>query len=88
MDGDPQLRRSDRRVPEAVPRVLLCLCRQPLESAEAKEVTLDLLLGYQHALFSHRKRDGEPLSFGTQAQRLVPITQFFAWLHREHRIVV
>ncbi len=53
---------------------------------DAREVTLDLLLGYQHALFSHRKRDGEPLSFGTQAQRLVPITQFFAWLHREHRI--
>ena len=24
--------------------------------------------------------------FGTQAQRLVPVTQFFSWLRREHRI--
>ncbi|HUY22410.1 MAG TPA: tyrosine-type recombinase/integrase [Acidimicrobiales bacterium] len=54
---------------------------------EAKEVTLELLLGYQHTLFAHRKRDGEPLSFGTQAQRLVPVAQFFSWLRREHRIV-
>ena len=40
---------------------------------QAKEVTLELLLAYQHALFAHRKRNGEPLSFGTQAQRLVPV---------------
>ena len=53
---------------------------------QAKEVTLELLLSYQHALFAHRKRNGQPLSFGTQAQRLVPITQFFSWLRREHRI--
>jgi len=53
---------------------------------EAKEVTLELLLAYQHALFAHRKRDGQPLSFGTQAQRLVPVAQFFSWLRREHRI--
>lgn len=53
---------------------------------EAKEVTLELLLSYQHALFVHRKRDGQPLSFGTQAQRLIPVAQFFSWLRREHRI--
>ncbi len=55
---------------------------------EAKEVSLELLLSYQHALFAHRKRNGEALSFGTQAQRLVPVSQFFAWLRREHRISV
>jgi integrase/recombinase XerD len=53
---------------------------------EAKGVGLEILLSYQHALFTHRKRDGEPLTFGTQAQRLVPVVQFFSWLRREHRI--
>jgi integrase/recombinase XerD len=55
---------------------------------EAKDVDLELLLAYQHSLFAHRKRDGQPLSFGTQAQRLIPVSQFFSWLRREHRIVV
>jgi integrase/recombinase XerD len=55
---------------------------------EAKEVTLELLLAYQQSLFAHRKRDGQPLSFGTQAQRLIPVSQFFSWLRREHRIIV
>lgn len=58
----------------------------PLGIDEAKEVALEQLLAYQHALFAHRKRDGEPLSFGTQAQRLVPVAQFFSWCRREHRI--
>jgi integrase/recombinase XerD len=53
---------------------------------DANEVTLELLLSYQRDLFAHRKADGEPLSFGTQAQRLVPTAQFFAWLRRQHRI--
>ena len=55
---------------------------------EAKDVDLELLLAYQQSLFAHRKRDGQPLSFGTQAQRLIPVSQFFSWLRREHRIVV
>jgi integrase/recombinase XerD len=54
-----------------------------IDSAEA--VTFDLLRAYQHQLFSHRKQDGSPLSFGTQAQRLVPVTQFFSWLRRSGR---
>ena len=49
-------------------------------------VTLECLLSYQQRLFDYRKRDGLPLSFGTQVQRLVPVTQFFSWLRREHRI--
>ena len=51
---------------------------------EAKEVTLELLLAYQHALFAHRKRDGRPLSFGTQAQRLVPVGQWPSPVSRTH----
>ena len=49
-------------------------------------VTFECLLSYQQQLFEHRKRDGLPLTFGTQVQRLVPVTQFFTWLRREHRI--
>lgn len=30
---------------------------------------------------------GQPLSFATQVQRLIPVAQFFSWLRREHRIV-
>lgn len=54
---------------------------------DAKEVTLELLVQYQHDLFEHRKQNGQPLSIGTQAQRLIPVTQFFSWLRRERRIV-
>ncbi len=50
------------------------------------DVTPELLVSYQQRLFAHRKHDGEPLSFGTQAQRLVPVAQFFSWLRRQHRI--
>ncbi len=52
----------------------------------AEEVTLEDLLSYQHQLFLHRKRDGAPLSFATQMQRLVPLAQFFSWLRRNGRI--
>ena len=47
-----------------------------------QQVTLDLLQAYQQRLYEHRKRDGEPLTVATQAQRLVPITHFFTWLRR------
>ncbi len=54
----------------------------------SEDVTLELLVSYQQSLFAHRKRDGDPLSFGTQAQRLVPVAQLFSWLRRQHRIEV
>jgi integrase/recombinase XerD len=56
--------------------------------AESTDVSLELLVSYQQGLFAHRKSDGNPLSFGTQAQRLVPVAQLFSWLRREHRIAV
>lgn len=55
---------------------------------EAGDVSLELLVSYQATLFAHRKRDGQPLSFGTQTQRLVPVAQLFSWLRREQRIAV
>jgi integrase/recombinase XerD len=56
--------------------------------SDAGLVTFGCILSYQQQLFNYRKRDGLPLSFGTQVQRLVPVTQLFSWLRREHRIDV
>jgi integrase/recombinase XerD len=62
-------------------------CReQRVEDACA--VTLELLQRYQQQLFEHRKRDGLPLAFATQAQRLVPVCHFFSWLRRTGRLSV
>ncbi len=55
---------------------------------DVESVTLELLQEYQHQLFEHRKANGLSLSFGTQLQRLVPVTQFFSWLRRSGRITV
>jgi integrase/recombinase XerD len=49
-------------------------------------VTPTLLDSYQRHLFHYKKRDGKPLSFRTQAQRLIPIKGFFAWLARSGAI--
>ena len=55
---------------------------------QSEDVTLELVLSYQQSLYAYRKRDGEPLSFGTQAQRMVPVVQLFSWLRRQRRIAV
>jgi integrase/recombinase XerD len=52
------------------------------EIADPRKVTPHLIDAYQHHLFSHRKVDGRPLSFCTQAQRLVPVKGLFDWLSR------
>jgi integrase/recombinase XerD len=53
----------------------------------AEGVSFELLQGYQRRLFEHRKRDGEPLTVATQAQRLVPVCHFFSWLRRTGQLV-
>jgi integrase/recombinase XerD len=58
--------------------------RQQVETAS--DVTHELLKGYQAEVFLHRKTNGEPLSFGTQVQRLVPVQQFFSWLRKSGRL--
>jgi len=49
-------------------------------------VTFELIQAYQRCLFEHRKRDGQPLTIATQAQRLVPVCHFFSWLRRNGRL--
>lgn len=51
------------------------------------EITLPILERYQRYLFYYRKPNGEPLTFRTQATRLVPIKAFFKWLTRSHVIL-
>jgi len=56
------------------------LAKRDIDTSE--DVTLEDLLAYQHELFSHRKRDGLPLTVATQVQRLIPVAQYFSWLRR------
>jgi integrase/recombinase XerD len=51
------------------------------------DVTFELLADFQHQLFCYRKANGRPLTFGTQAQRLIPIQHFFSWLRRSGALV-
>jgi integrase/recombinase XerD len=51
------------------------------------EITKPILERYQRHLYYHRKPNGEPLSFRTQAQRMVPIRAWFKWLARENHIL-
>jgi site-specific recombinase XerC len=57
------------------------------EVTDLGQVTPNLLDAYQHQLFSHRKADGSPLSFCTQAQRLVPVKGLFDWLSRTDAVI-
>jgi integrase/recombinase XerD len=52
----------------------------------ASQVTASLLDSYQRHLFHHKKVDGQPLSFRTQSQRLIPVKGLFAWLTRSGTI--
>ncbi len=52
----------------------------------SSDVTLEDLLALQQQLFTHRKRNGLPLTVATQVQRLIPVTQFFSWLRRTGRL--
>jgi len=52
-----------------------------------QDVTRPILERYRRHLFHQRKTNGEPLSFATQQQRLVPVRAFFAWLARENHIL-
>ncbi len=49
-------------------------------------MTLPMLERYQLHLFYYCKPNGQPLTFRTQASRLVPVKAFFKWLTRSHVI--
>ena len=51
------------------------------------EVTRPMLERYQRHLYHYRKKDGEPLSFRSQTQRLLPVRAFFKWAARQHLIL-
>lgn len=51
------------------------------------EVTKPILERYQRALYHHRKADGKPLTFGSQATQLSAVRSFFRWLARQNRIL-
>jgi len=70
-------------------RRYLCYFRVFAEDAGAtspSEVTYELVVSYLEHLHHYRKANGATLSVATQVQRLVPVTQFFTWLRREHRL--
>ena len=52
-----------------------------------QEVTRPILERYRRHLYHYRKDNGEPLSFATQAQRLIPLRAFFRYLARENHIL-
>ena len=51
------------------------------------DVTRPMLDCYQRWLFHYRKRDGDPLTFRSQSQRLLPVRAFFKWAARHHHLI-
>ena len=51
------------------------------------EVTKPMMDRYQRWLFHYRKANGQPLTFLTQKNRLMPLRTFFSWATRTNRIL-
>jgi integrase/recombinase XerD len=51
------------------------------------EITRPILERYQRALYHYRKKNGDPLTFRTQNQRLRAIKGWFRWLARQNYIL-
>lgn len=51
------------------------------------EVFKPVLERFQRHLYYHRKSNGEPLTFRTQAARMVPLRAWFKWLARANHIL-
>jgi integrase/recombinase XerD len=54
---------------------------------EPVEVTRTVLERYQKHVFHYRKKNGEPLSFTGQHDRIVPLRVWFKWMARNHHIL-
>ncbi len=52
-----------------------------------QDITRPILERYRRTLYHYRKPNGEPLSFATQQQRLIPIKAFFKWLTKENYLL-
>jgi integrase/recombinase XerD len=55
--------------------------------SEPIEVTRTVLEAYQRHVFHYRKKNGEPLAFTGQQDRLVPLRVWFKWMARNHHIL-
>ncbi len=51
------------------------------------EVTRPMLERYQRWLYHYRKTNGDPLSFRSQSQRLLPVRAFFRWAARNNVVL-
>jgi integrase/recombinase XerD len=52
-----------------------------------REITKPILERYQRSLYTHRKGNGEPLTFRAQHARLIPVRAFFKWLARQNYLL-
>jgi integrase/recombinase XerD len=52
-----------------------------------EEITKPILERYQRFLFHYRKKDGRPLSYSSQAGKLVAVRGMFRWLARQNAIL-
>ena len=52
-----------------------------------EEITKPILERYQRFLFHYRKKDGRPLSYSSQAGKLVAVRGLFRWLARQNAIL-
>ena len=50
-------------------------------------MTRTVLEAYQRHVFHYRKKDGAPLAFTGQQQRLIPLRTWFKWMARQHYIL-
>ena len=57
------------------------------EVRRADDVTRPLLEAYQRAVHAHRRKDGRPLSWGVQRERLRCLMAWFSWLTRQNVIL-
>ena len=55
--------------------------------AEPNDITRPVLERYQRHLFHHRKKNGEPLSFHSQLNFIVPVRLWFKWMTRQNYIL-
>ena len=54
---------------------------------DPKIITKPMLERYQRHLYHYRKKDGEPLSIGSQNVMLTPIKSFFKWLTQQNYLL-
>jgi len=52
-----------------------------------REITKPVLERYQRSLYTHRKANGEPLTFRAQHARLIPVRAFFKWCAKQNYLL-